>query len=143
ERQRLQFAKDQQAEVSGLLSKNQLDRFTQIALQHRGPMAFSEPNIVAQLGLNTDQRTEIRKRLSNYRDPFFPRPKNPPFDPSDGEKPIKKFPFPERDFRADDQILTDFLNLLSPEQRAKWKEMTGEPFQGEIPRTFLSPPRRR
>lgn len=150
EQKRLVLAQEQQAEVARLLSDSQFERFTQIALQHRGPLAFREPDVVTALELSAEQRSEIRKLVDSRMEPMFGPPKGPPPDFPDrmGPKPFEKPHRREDGFLGYghqdwDQTLESILKSLTPEQRGKWAEMIGEPFDVEVLGFPPGPPRGR
>jgi hypothetical protein len=144
ERVRVALAKDQEADVARLLTPGQLRRFKQIALQQRGAFAFSDPEVVTALELTPEQRKRVREiqddagpagpkfdaRIVSHRGP--PPEGPPPFRPGLPPRP------PERWADHARQAVQRLLDLLTPEQQMKWKELTGEPFVGEFHR---GPPR--
>ena len=104
------------AELVQILTPPQRLRLRQIFLQVRGPMAFNEPEVVEALQLTADQRQQIRVlQIGPFGRPggFFGGP--PPKGPWGG---------PEEFARVTEQI----LNSLTPEQREKWRALTGKPF---------------
>jgi serine/threonine protein kinase len=143
EQRKLQLARDQESEVAQLLTPNQFRRFKEIALQQRGPLAFTDTDVAASLGLTAAQKRKIREIVEGVgrRPPRFqppgggPRrrgPQEPPWEPP-GERPRKRpeqrpaGPFRDSWKKALEQILA----LLKPEQKRKWQELTGEPFAVE------------
>lgn len=148
ERKRLELAQAQKAEVENLLSKPQLERFAQIALQHRGPLAFSDPDVVSALDLTAEQRTEIRKLVDDRWEPMFGPPKGPPpngplgtgFGPKPFDRPHRREAGPGGPGdEASAQIIESILKLLTTSQRASWSQMIGEPIDAEV---FGPPPGR-
>jgi serine/threonine protein kinase len=148
----LEEARSNDAAVRVILQEQQRHRLRQIALQVRGISAFQEPEVLAALRLNAEQRTRIR---GIEADLFRPRPPpgSPPGPKGKGDKP----PPPDRPppgflagtlNKMDEQAwqrwwdevaqkrkaaLVSALAVLTKEQRARWHEMTGEPFTGSIP----------
>jgi serine/threonine protein kinase len=136
ERKRLALAQEKEKEVSKLLKPEQLQRFQQIALQVRGPEAFSDPDVVAALGLSTEQRNKIKKIQERALPP------GPGFGPPGGRRR------PPGDWDEDwlkkqkeiwgkwaeeqRQILAKILEVLTPEQTQKWKNLVGEDFKSEF-----------
>ncbi len=115
-------------EVSSLLSPEQSRRLRQIDFQVRGPLAFADPEVVKALALTPEQQEKIRelqaKSSGGFRE-FPPMPKGtPPFRDGrrDHEPPGRR----EHDFGRR-QIVEEIVKLLSPEQQARWKELTGDP----------------
>jgi serine/threonine protein kinase len=118
ERQRLALALDQEKKVAQLLSPEQLRRFKQIARQFIGPLAFSDPEVIDALRLSADQRNRIREILDEAG------PAATPCVPHGGPRNQGESPH-----QAERRALGQILAVLSPEQRQRWNELTGEPFQ--------------
>jgi hypothetical protein len=118
ERQRLELARDQEKRVEKLLTAEQLRRFKQIARQYIGPLAFSDPEVIDALRLSADQRNRIRAILDEAG------PSATKFGPHGGPRNWAEW-LTEAERRALERI----LGVLSPEQRRKWDELTGEPFR--------------
>ncbi len=115
--QMLAEVKAHEKAIADLLTPGQLRRLDQIALQCRGPTAILDSDVAAKLKLTAEQRDRIRAiGWEALRPP-------PGFGP---------------DLRAaTDQIVA----LLSPEQKARLKELTGEPYTGpRRPMPFFGPP---
>lgn len=53
--------KAHEAEVTRLLTPDQLKRLAQVGLQERGPLAFQETEVIAALKLSVDQQQKLRK----------------------------------------------------------------------------------
>jgi Tfp pilus assembly protein PilN len=103
-----------------VLRPEQADRLRQIVWQQRGGHAFADADVADALGLNADQRERIHRIDEDaYRD----------FSPKHWGK------YSESYWKG---IGDQLLNVLTEEQKAKWKTMTGEPFHGEI--HFGGPP---
>jgi hypothetical protein len=126
-----------EAELGRLLTAEQLLRLQQIALQVRGPAAFLEPQVAAQLQLTAQQVESIRRAKADL---FFPGP--PPLPPPAGPPPspadMHKL-HAQRLRQANERVLA----LLTAEQLRRWQQLTGAPFQGELsaPLVFgFSPP---
>jgi hypothetical protein len=116
--------------VVNLLGPDQLTRLGQIALQARGPMAFRDPDVVAKLGLTAEQREQLRALDFGGPGGFGGRGEfGPGFDgggPKRGVEPKPK-DFPDgRRKEALDRILA----VLTPDQQARWKALTGDPVPG-------------
>jgi hypothetical protein len=150
ERKRLALAQEKEKEVSKLLKHEQLLRFQQIALQVRGPEAFSDPDVVAALGLTSDQRNQIKKFQEKVGPPgpgfgFPGGRRRPPEDwDEDWNKKQKEIWAKMAEERR--QVLAKILGVLTTEQKQKWKELVGEDFKGEfrfgLPGFGLPPPGR-
>jgi hypothetical protein len=121
----LELARDNEAKVEKILTRKQLDRLRQIALQRQGPRAFEDAEVTAALKLTARQREQIRTIVFEA---FFagrgchPGREGPAKGAEAGPSPIEK-------------IVT---TVLTAEQQRKWEKLTGEPFKGPPP----GPPQR-
>ncbi|HKB37426.1 MAG TPA: serine/threonine-protein kinase [Gemmataceae bacterium] len=117
------------------LTPAQVARLRQIDLQQRGAFAFLDTEVAKTLQLKREQRVKIRALLDGATFAMFePRPREggpPPFGGT-------------RIHDAWRETQTKMLDVLTPDQKKKWKEMTGESFQGEWrpgpPMPFPPPP---
>jgi serine/threonine protein kinase len=112
-----------------VLRPEQARRMRQVIWQQRGAHVFADPDVADALGLTPGQRADIKEIEEESWKAFFASMPHGP-----GEK--------HPDFSKRDDFwkgVRDRLTaVLTDEQRAKWKEMTGEPFQGVI--RFGPPP---
>jgi hypothetical protein len=107
-----------ETELNLLLTTAQRLRLRQIGLQADGPVAFSEPEVIAELELTAKQREQIRAIEEDALFGWMRRPM-----PGPGEK------------SANERILA----VLTKEQNQRWQAMTGMPVKGAIT-PFLPPP---
>ncbi len=134
--------KKAEGEALGLLSDAQRRRTEQLRLQQLDLRYLSSVQAAEKLGISREQRAEFRK-IFTERDPRFggggdrDRNTNPP-NPN--------IPAAERFRQATEEAnkrlaetREKVLAVLTPEQKAKWSEMTGEPFK--FPTTQWSAPR--
>jgi hypothetical protein len=121
ERRRLELARRQEVEVAKLLTPAQLVRFKQIALQFLGARALSDPEVAEALALTAEQKEAIRDIQDETR-----RALPPGVGGFGGPPGDKKPPDP---WAAASRRLFD---VLTDAQRARWSEMTGEPFEGDF-----------
>jgi serine/threonine protein kinase len=113
ERRRLALAQSQEAEVGRLLNLMQLRRFHEIALQDLGPLAFSDPEVAETLQLGPEQKKQIRALQDQAR-----------FPPGlAGANRWEQFEKARQ--RAQEKIVA----LLTTEQKQKWDELVGKPFE--------------
>ncbi len=100
------------AAIPKILTRKQLIRAEQIQLQILGPMILTRPEVAASLKLTDEQKEKMalikRESLKEYRES---RAKGEP------QKEISK----NRNERL--------LNVLTPAQKEKWKQLLGEPYK--------------
>ena len=112
-----------------VLRPEQAKRLRQIVWQRRGAHVFGDADVAEALGLTADQRERIRAIEEDTRTNFWGRPGRAGDRRTDGWKHSEEF---WKD--VSDRLLA----VLSDDQKTKWTELTGEPFQGEI--RFGPPP---
>jgi hypothetical protein len=118
ERRRAALARDQEEKVAQILTAKQFRRFRQIALQFVGPLAFSDPDVIAELSLTPAQQQQIREIQEATRPgPHFGGPKHKPPPPPDHPR---------------GRTLERILNVLTDEQRSQWQQLLGAPCQYEL-----------
>jgi len=119
-----------EAEVTAILSPDQLKRLGQVALQLRGPTALQDSEVIAALKLTAAQREQMRALEAEG---FGRRPGPPPEfgGPSGrgfgGGKGKGGPPF--EGFNSGQ--MQKWLDVLTAEQKATWQAMTGPPFHGK------------
>ena len=107
--------------VQSILSPAQYKRYQEISLQMGGPGAILRPDVREKLALSEGQVEQIEDILEQNRPPMPPPPGSqggPGMPPPPPHDPAKRK-------QVDDAI----ANVLSAEQKAKWKALLGEPFQ--------------
>jgi hypothetical protein len=120
--------KHEEAFVSQLLAPQQLTRLHQIILQQAGGLALASRQMANDLGLTPAQRRDadaILAKLSGQLEETFQQGRGP-----EGRQQAR-----EARQAAGEQMLA----LLTPEQETRWRELTGQPFTGELtlgPRGF-------
>ena len=107
--------------LSETLQPEQLKRLKQIALQQQGLAAAERPEIAESLQLTSEQKDKIRDVLQESRGKMREL-----FQGGNREEAMAKV---AEQRKANNEKL---LALLTDEQKTKWKELTGEPFTGEI-----------
>jgi hypothetical protein len=108
--------------LAKLLQPEQAKRLRQIGLQVDGAQSFGKPEVAKELGL-TDKQTQQVKAIQDETIKQVRAILQPGGDRAEAMK--KRGAIIES---ANEKI----LNLLTDRQKAKWKEMIGEPFKGEI-----------
>jgi serine/threonine protein kinase len=138
----LDLVRNNDVEARKILGSSGMQRLGQIALQVQGLAAFRDPDVAARLKLDAVQRSQIRTIEAECFSggPFGgKRPDGPPPDekrlgpPADGRHPSGP---PEEFRKAHEQRIKkaceEIVAQLKPDQKAIWKEMTGEPFTGSL-----------
>ena len=137
-----------------LLKPAQKLRLREISLQTQGPQAYSEADVVKELGLTADQQfqagaiqEEIRGQIMALMPaPGQPKAGQPPALPKPGQpgQPPNFEAMQKKTAELNKAADEKFQKLLTDEQKAKWKDLLGKPFAGEIrpmgPPGFGPPP---
>jgi serine/threonine protein kinase len=110
-----------EAEIRNALTDAQRQRLRQIDLQRKRERAFEVPDVSAALTLTAEQKEQIRV----LREKAFRRERRHP----EGSPDPPSVPDPGASLVA--QIVD---HVLTKEQRQRWHELIGEPFNGPIPR---------
>ncbi len=144
----IDFAREGEAAMANILNDQQKQRLQQLILQFRGPGAFDDPDVIAKLQLTRDQRLRIhdlqfgnmRSLYVNLGRPGGQRgerrgdPKGPPPGGRGTDGGGQRGPRQEYRNRVE-----PLLQVLTPEQRDTWKEMTGPPVKFEFDLNPLKP----
>ena len=141
-------ARDYVQAVEGVLSAEQRNRLSQIALQDRSVDAFRSADVLEKLDLTKTQRDRIRARIddANLASMQYDslqwgrhRKRSDEERRSDDEREQQYMAFKNKTM---EQVLAE----LTPEQRDRWNSMVGPPFKGTLergrgPRGPLPPPK--
>jgi eukaryotic-like serine/threonine-protein kinase len=114
-------------EARQILSEKQMRRLRQIALQLQGAGAFREPDVAAALTLTAEQRERIR---AIDEEAFFAGMLN-----MHGPGGLSEEARNTHETKRKEAVLR-IRTLLTDEQSRQWEEMTGEPFEGQVPFGF-------
>jgi serine/threonine protein kinase len=115
-RRMIEQARANELAVNSILTVGQQDRLRQIGWQSEGASAFRDPEVVAELKLTPAQREQIR---TIEEEALFAWMRNARRGP--GQEKRKGKPANER-----------ALEVLSEEQRGRWRRMSGEPVKGYL-----------
>jgi Spy/CpxP family protein refolding chaperone len=124
-----QLAKEGEQTVKDTLNADQQKRLRQISLQQQGAFALANPQIAKKLGLSDDQQAKIKDVMADAQEKM-----RDAFQGGFNDETRKKM----QEIRKETN--TKALAVLTDEQKAKWKAMTGKRFTGEI---RFGPPRQR
>jgi serine/threonine protein kinase len=130
----LELARAEEKAVAEILGHEQARRFRQLVLQleQRGPFGFCDPQVVRALELAAKQRERIRWILWAA----YPRPWDGwPYEPGPGPPRKGGWKGGPESWKS---VHAKVMDVLTAEQRAKWRELTGEPFLAEV---RFGPPR--
>ena len=123
--------------IAGILSPAQLARLRQIALQVRGAEALQEPEVVAALNLSREQRTQLRSicgpRPGRHHGPGHDSESGPSSEinaVADHEGKHDEPPPWHGPGHHHEAEMQKALALLTPEQLARWHDLTGPRFAG-------------
>jgi len=130
----LELARSNDQSMRATLSQAQLQRLAQITLQIQGPRAFSQAEVIARLRLSDAQREKIRQIEMEAFASMWDSPHGEHRGPPPGN--IREMVLQPAMEKA--------LAVLTTEQLAEWKRLTGKPFQGAAdlppPGAPLGPP---
>jgi hypothetical protein len=121
------LARASEADAEAILTATQLARLRQIDLQVQGPRAFEDPKVTATLGLTAAQRQRVRAILAEgpFGGLFGP-------DAARGKGREARDKGPSHVERIKD--------VLTEEQKGRWRELTGEPYKGPPRMRLVHPP---
>jgi hypothetical protein len=122
--------KHQEAFVAHVLRPEQMRRLRQIILQQQGGLALADRQTAGELGLTEAQRTEVDAILTKLSARL-----NESFGAGRGRQGWQEMS------ESRQAAAAELLELLTPEQQVRWKELLGKPFTGKI--RFGPPGRRR
>jgi Spy/CpxP family protein refolding chaperone len=118
-----ELQKENEKALSEILKPEQWKRLKQISYQQQGAMAVATPDVAKALQITDTQKEQIQKlnreMFEQMREIFTPG--TPP-----DEEARKKMT--ELRTATADKI----MQVLTSEQKTKWKDMQGQPFKGEI-----------
>lgn len=115
-----EMEKDAKKAVDDILKPEQKTRFEQIVLQARGIDALTDPEVQKKLELDEVQREKIGKLNEAMQESM-----REVFRNNQGDREAMMADM--ADLRRN--TLTKVKALLTEQQQATWKEMTGEPFE--------------
>ena len=118
-----EMRKQNEAEVAAILSDEQQKRLKQISWQVAGPRAFANPEVAEALKLSGQQREQIRDIQDDAQHEMRELAQ-------DGNRAELREKFEALRKSTRDKAMA----VLTSEQQATWKELTGKPFEGEIRR---------
>jgi serine/threonine protein kinase len=127
-----ELAKIQEGALTEILQPQEFKRLRQIELQLQGPRAFQDSYAVEELKLTTKQKKEIRKIKGETLGALFPS-ERPGFGKGRGKGKGKDNSF-ENLQKA--EVVRIVEKVLTAEQRTRWRELIGAPFQGRVPPFF-------
>lgn len=109
---------EMEADLKKILSPAQFQRLEQISRQLRGISAFSDPDVVAALGLSREQKLQVQVLQAQFSD-FLHTHHGPP----------------GTDWHSTTQCgpVDQFLPRLTPTQLRTWEALKGSPYQGSAP----------
>jgi hypothetical protein len=126
-RQKMQeLAREGERSAAKILKRDQMKRFKEISLQLQGARAFSDPEVAKALDL-ADEAKEKIKAITDEAGRQQRQQFQQGADPQAARKKMEEL----RKATMDKVVA-----ILSADQKAKWKELTGEPFKGEIQMGF-------
>lgn len=118
--------------VSDILMPEQLRRLKEISLQLRGGQAFNDPEVAEALKLTSEQKEKVKtiheeaiKSMESLFRPAFNFQASGNFQEMQKQFAAMAKKFEDVRKSIDEQL----MNLLTDEQKATWRQLTGEPFR--------------
>jgi serine/threonine protein kinase len=119
-RRKLDELAQQEKDLLHILTAEQTRRLQQIALQQYGAVPFSEPEVAAALQLTDEQKKAIRTIEEEANDAL---------------RAVFRYG-PRSEWKKAEEVhkstRQQLLNVLTEDQKTKWKDLIGEPFKGEL-----------
>ena len=112
-------AAEMDAKIKGILNSAQFNRYHELVLQQRGPVALLEKQVGDKVGLSQAQREQILQVMEQNRMNMRPPQPGQQSDPEAMRKQM------DAQKQANDAKI---LAVLTSEQRSKWQQMLGKPF---------------
>ena len=116
-------AKATQKAIGEILNDKQQKRLKQIELQQQGGRALANEDVAKTLNLTDEQKKKVQTILTEGR---------PAAGGGGGQRGQLDEEARKKMEEARKARNEKILGVLNDEQKAKWKEMTGEPFTGKI-----------
>jgi hypothetical protein len=116
-----ELAKEGDKAIADILTKDQANRLAEIRLQRRGALAIADPGIAQKLRLSDDQKNQVKEIMeaaAKQRDKIV--------KDAGG---VRRAYFPKiQEYMK--TVGDNLMKMLTDDQKAKWKAMTGKPFKG-------------
>jgi len=125
-KQLLAVSRSSERAARKLLTRAQRQRLRQVALQTKGMLAFREPQVLTALQLTAGQRQRIREIEDESFRAMFRGP-GPGRGPPPGQVGPPGGKPPARPKAA--EYVQRCLDLLTPAQKQRWQQLTGNPFE--------------
>ena len=127
-----EITKETTKTIDGTLKADQKKRLSQLELQQRGLSALAAParpnappsTLAKDLSITEDQTKKIQDVVAGNREKM-----RDIFQNAQGDREGAAKKMAELNKETNQKI----ESLLTAEQKAKWKEMTGEPYKGTLP----------
>jgi hypothetical protein len=125
-----EIRKEGRKAVADILSKEQTKRLGEIRLQVERAAAFADPAVAKQLNFNDDQKKQLKAIQEEAN-----KARTQILEDAGGDFQTAGPKIREAMQKANAKM----MKVLNEDQQAKWKEMIGKPFKGQI---RFGPPRR-
>jgi len=122
----MEMSKENERFIEKTLTKDQLKRLHEITLQNAGILCLGRPHVASKLKLTEDQKKKVVQLQKESR--------------KDAEELVhatKKEEKRQKLRELQEDSRTKLMAVLTDEQKATWKEMTGQPFTGDL--AFFDP----
>jgi hypothetical protein len=122
--------KEREKDFTAILTPEQTKRLKQVHLQLLGVWALADPEIAKEFQVTEEQGKklqELQQKTQKEMDEIL-----------EGKGAATRTEAQQKAVELHNSANEKGLQILSAEQRDKWKETIGEPFKGEIPRIPLT-----
>lgn len=123
-KKRQELANSIKQEADGVLKADQSKRVKQLEVQQKGLNAFFDQTLMKDLGLTDEQKGKVRDAIKDMNAKRIELLK----DLKGNREEIQK-----KTAELTRTSVTEFVKGLGDEQRKKWQDIAGEPFQGVLP----------
>lgn len=117
------IAEDSRKALPDVLKPDQVKRFKQIEMQHRGVRAFMDPELHQSLKLTDDQKQKIHGVNEEFRK------KVQELHQGVGDDPQKRAEALKKRAAMNKEVMEKIAAMFTEEQKKTWKDLAGEPFE--------------
>ena len=114
--------------LADVLDGDQAKRLKQLEVQQRGANIFFDPQLVKELTITQQQQTALLKAMQAVGPKSMAAIQNAKGNQQEIRKAISDI---------NRNLTADIVKGLTPDQQAKWRDLTGAPFDGSFPMAMV------